>query len=103
MFSFRTLLPRSHRPTHGRLSLQADDDRAAIKETQEAIAAKTIELDDLKARHEELIREDRSRRAQLEQERDARLVPLRDEVINLKAALKAADGPAARQGSDAGT
>ena len=71
---------------------QADDDRAAVKEAEEAIFARTIELDDLKARYAELADENRQKRQRLEQERDARLFPLREEVFALRAALK--PGPA---------
>ena len=70
---------------------QADEDRTTVKETKDAIFARTIELDDLKAHFAELEDENREKRRQLKQERDDRLLPLREEVFTLRAALK--NGP----------
>ena len=69
-----------------------DEDFAELKEKQEQSHLRVAELREIRERFEEQQRGDRSRRAQVVNERDARLQSLREEVMNLNAAARDAAG-----------
>lgn len=61
------------------LRREADEHRAGVERCDEVISVKEPEIAELRARLDEVEREHRRRRAELEQAREERLRPLRDE------------------------